>query len=329
MARRARPTDRELVRSAREDERARLRAYWISRLSRARLDEPKIRRTSTSWIAEGEQLIGAKIGVPDPVRAEGRNLASSVWGRAWCEHLEKYSDFVNRLPRGRTYLRTGRVLHLILEPGLIRAIVEGRELYGQTIRIAILEETRRRALADVCSGTIDAAVDLVSGRLPRAVLESLTDPCSGLFPTPQEIELACSCPDAAYLCKHLAAVLYGVGVRLDSRPDLLFTLRGIDPEALISSVHGLFSARPPPPERRLAVADLATLFDIDLVPAPTPEATPDEPLLISRRELIEVGVPAHRITGWLQGELLLRTAQRGIYELTPEAWVHLEPMFES
>ena len=50
----------------------------------------------------------------------------------------------------------------------------------------------------------------------------------GLFPTPKEISFSCSCPDWALMCKHVAAVLYGVGVRLDEQPLLFFELRGID-----------------------------------------------------------------------------------------------------
>ena len=72
---------------------------------------------------------------------------------------------------------------------------------------------------------------------------------------------------------------------------------------------------------------LASLFDIDLEPTSDDAAT-DEPLLISRKELIEVGVPTSRIHRWLSTDLLLATDRRGVYELTPEVWVHLEPMFE-
>lgn len=292
-----------------------------------------------SWIRRGEALIGARIDPPCPITARGTRLATSVWGRAWCEHLERYSDFRNRLPRGRTYLRGGRVLHLAIEHGVVRGVVEGRSLYGQTIRIETLDARRRAALERAC-GTIDAAVDLISGRLPAPLLEELKDPRTGLFPEPKAISLSCSCPDWAYLCKHLAAVLYGVGVRLDDAPHLLFSLRGVDPVSIVGALSEVFTSRPPLPSRRLHHADLGALFDIEIdsgsaPPAPNPEGetdveddSDDGPLLATRQELLEVGVPATRIQYWLRVGLLLPTDRRAVYEITPDAWDHLEPLYE-
>ncbi len=140
----------------------RMRAYWATGRSPVRRtmygeDEPA--RVESSWLAKGARLIGARIDPPQPVIASGRALAKSTWGRAWCEHLEGYSDFSNRLPRGRTYLRGGRVRHLTIEPGLIQAVVLGSDLYGQSIRIAMLGDERKRSLEERCAGTIEAAVD--------------------------------------------------------------------------------------------------------------------------------------------------------------------------
>lgn len=70
-----------------------------------------------------------------PVRIEGRILARSFWGKGWCDHLESFSDFENRLPRGRTYVRSGSVCHLDIQPGRIEAIVSGSELYNIHIDI--------------------------------------------------------------------------------------------------------------------------------------------------------------------------------------------------
>jgi len=56
----------------------------------------------------------------------------------------------------------------------------------------------------------------------------------GLFPSPAEIKLSCSCPDWADMCKHVASALYGVGARLDQKPQLLFVLRGVDENELIA-----------------------------------------------------------------------------------------------
>ena len=67
------------------------------------------------------------------------------------------------------------------------------------------------------------------------MLGVLTHAREGLFPEPRELALDCSCPDSAGVCKHIAAVLYGVGIRLDARPELFFDLRQVDQAELIGS----------------------------------------------------------------------------------------------
>src|SRR6202048_743999 len=64
-----------------------------------------------------------------PVVIEGRTIVKTFWGKAWCENLERYSDFANRLPRGRTYVRNGSVIDLQITPGEIKAMVSGSEIY--------------------------------------------------------------------------------------------------------------------------------------------------------------------------------------------------------
>src|SRR4051794_25096102 len=73
-----------------------------------------------------------------PVRIEGQAIASTFWGQAWCTNLEGYSDFANRLPRGRTYVRNGSVVDLQIAQGKITALVSGSELYEIHIDIAAL-----------------------------------------------------------------------------------------------------------------------------------------------------------------------------------------------
>lgn len=172
---------------------------------------------------------------PMPVRGEGRRLSCTFWGRAWCENLERYHDFANRLPRGRTYLRRGAVVDLAIERGRITALVMGMSLYRVSIRIAAVNETRWSALRGRCEGRLSSLIELLEGRVGGDVMAAVTEPKSGLFPEPREIELSCSCPDSARMCKHVAAVLYGVGVRLDAHPRLLFELRGADPAQLIGT----------------------------------------------------------------------------------------------
>src|SRR5947208_8970838 len=169
-----------------------------------------------------------------PVRIEGRKIAKSFWGQSWCSNLERYSDYANRLPRGRTYVRNGSVVDLQIVKGEVVAFVSGSELYKIKIGIAPVAARRWKSICRDCSGTIDSLVELLQGRLAKGVMDRVCREGDGLFPTPAEIELSCSCPDWADMCKHVAAALYGVGARLDEKPQLLFALRGVDESELLA-----------------------------------------------------------------------------------------------
>src|SRR4051812_7398452 len=150
-----------------------------------------------------------------PVRIDGRNIASTFWGKAWCTNLESYSDFSNRLPRGRTYVRNGSVVDLKIEKGKIKALVSGSSLYEVQIDIATLSKPHWSKLKEQSAGQIGTLVELLQGKLSKAVMELVTHRDQGLFPKPKEIKMSCSCPDYAGMCKHIAAVMYGIGNRLD------------------------------------------------------------------------------------------------------------------
>ena len=170
----------------------------------------------------------------NPVRLEGRTIARSFWGKAWCENLESYSDYENRLPRGRTYVRNGSVVDLQIAPGVINALVSGSALYRITITTKPVKPAAWKALKTDCAGRVGSLMDLLQGELSAQVMEIITRRETGLFPKPAEIGLDCSCPDWAGMCKHVAATLYAVGSRLDERPDLLFVLRGADHLELVT-----------------------------------------------------------------------------------------------
>ena len=220
----------------------------------------------------------------EPVEVAGRSIVQTFWGRAWCGHLEKFSDFANRLPRGRTYVRNGSVCHLEITSGEILAIVSGSELYDVRVTIKKLPSARWRAVKAKCAGGIATVLELLEGRISAATMAIVTDRDQGIFPLPREITLECSCPDWATMCKHVAAVLYGAGVRLDLRPELLFLLRGIDHEELISApptAIGMASGQSTggPRRKRLAPTDLTGVFDIDMLEAEgvAPRAAPAKP----------------------------------------------------
>ena len=170
-----------------------------------------------------------------PVEIEGRTIARSFWGKAWCDHLESFSDFANRLPRGRRYVRNGSVCHLEIRPGHVEAIVSGSEIYRVTIEITQLKADIWQSIKAKCAGQIGSMLELLQGKLSRDVMGVVTEREHGLFPKPREIALDCSCPDWATMCKHVAAALYGVGHRLDHQPDLLFLLRDVDAAELIAT----------------------------------------------------------------------------------------------
>lgn len=194
-----------------------------------------------------------------PVTSNGRSVAKSFWGRAWCRNIESYQDYESRLPRGRSYLKNGTVIHLAILPGKVEALVAGSELYHVGITINPVRPERWETLKKQCAGKIGSLVDLVEGRLSDAIIELLCDPDSGLFPTPDEIRLDCDCPDWADLCKHLAAVLYGIGARLDDDPGLFFVLRGVNRDELF--IGDLSNALPDVPSD---LGDLSETFGIEL-----------------------------------------------------------------
>ena len=200
----------------------------------------------------------------EPIKTEGRKIARTFWGEAWCSHLEKFSDYENRLPRGRTYVRNGSVCHLAISKGSIEAIVSGSELYNINIDITPLSAKKWKKVREQCAGQIGSMLELLQGRFSDNVMKIITAPEDGLFPQPSEIKLNCDCPDWADMCKHIAAVLYGVGARLDQQPELLFLLRNVDQEALITTELDITSATTGKEKRRLATADLSNLFDIEM-----------------------------------------------------------------
>jgi uncharacterized Zn finger protein len=207
--------------------------------------------------------------------AGNKKLATTFWGKAWCDHLEKHKDYEHRLPRGRSYLRQGNVYNLAIEPGAVTAVVAGSELYDVRITMKPLARATWKRLKADCAGQVTSLLDLLGGRLGEGVLRTIADPEHGLFPEPRDIRLVCSCPDAANMCKHVAAVLYGVGVQLDTKPELFFTLRSIDPAELLTTTARDALADAQGADTALAGEDLSALFGIALsAEAPEPAKAP-------------------------------------------------------
>lgn len=272
-----------------------------------------------------------------PVVIDGRTVARTFWGKAWCENLEAYSDYANRLPRGRTYVRNGSVVDLAITAKNVTALVSGSSLYTVKIGIDATDRARWRAIVRECAGKIDSVIELLQGKLSQGVMEVITRKTLGLFPSPKEIKLRCSCPDFATMCKHVAATLYGVGARLDVEPELLFVLRGVDMAELVSEASrtGAFKTQiPTPSTQAFDGTDLAALFGIELDGSDTLADPPREARAskirtrrkpkavalprVRTRELVTRGIPHATIQRWIRAGVLVPTGERGLYETTAE-----------
>ena len=215
-----------------------------------------------------------------PVTLATKKIAATFWGKAWCDNLEAYSDYANRLPRGRSYVRNGSVIDLQITNGKVEALVQGSDLYKIAIGFKPLAPKRWADFKARSAGKVTNLLDLLQGRLSKEILADLTAKGAGLFPAPKEIELGCSCPDWADMCKHVAAVLYGVGARLDEKPELFFTLRGVKMEELLSAATATATtpiAGATAPGQGLEDAALSEIFGVEIeaaAPLPVPPAAP-------------------------------------------------------
>jgi uncharacterized Zn finger protein len=201
-----------------------------------------------------------------PVTIEGRTIARTFWGGAWCDNLESYGDYGTRLPRGRTYVRSGAVLDLQISPLEIKAMVSGSSIYEVTVTIKGMAPILWESICKECAGGIDSLIELLQGRFSKGVMERICRQDRGLFPRPSEIRFSCTCPDGAQMCKHVAAVLYAVGARLDERPELLFRLRAVDENDLVAGLDAAtpFSNQTPDARQILEPDDLSALFGLDM-----------------------------------------------------------------
>jgi uncharacterized Zn finger protein len=199
-----------------------------------------------------------------------KKITTTFWGDAWCKNLETYSDFENRMPRGRTYIRNGSVVHLEIDKGVIKSYVAGSETYEIVVKIKPLKPERWKAIKKKCTGKIGTVVELLQGKLSKHVLGIVTDKKEGLFPSPDEIDLNCSCPDWADMCKHVAATLYAVGVLLDKSPELFFKLRGVDHLELIDSTVAIATGRKD--SETLDEGALEDIFGVELAESLEPKA---------------------------------------------------------
>jgi len=206
-----------------------------------------------------------------PVVIKGSAIARTWWGKAWNRNLEQYADYSNRIGRGRNYIRHGAVLDLQIESGEVNALVQGSrpKPYSVSIKIQTLKKDIWLKIKTSCEDTLESFQELLAGAFPKTLGEIFTSRDTGMFPAPREIKFSCSCPDWASMCKHVAAVLYGVGARLDEDPKLFFRLRDADITRLIKqTVAGrtekLLEKASRKTARIMEDTDLSAVFGIDI-----------------------------------------------------------------
>lgn len=207
------------------------------------------------------------------VKLAGRTIAKTFWGKAWCDNIETYRDYAYRLERGRKYVRSGSVIDLAIDRGRVRALVvgSGRNPYNVAIDIRTMAKEKWDALVKRMTGKISSLMALAAGKLPKELLEDLCNAETGLFPKSGEIKFSCDCPDGAVCCKHVAAVLYAIGARLDDEPELFFTLRGVEAQSIVSS-EAVVDALTGEASSELEADDLGDVFGIALDEAPVESA---------------------------------------------------------
>jgi uncharacterized Zn finger protein len=221
--------------------------------------------------------LSKKGSVLSPVIVEGRKIASTFWGKAWYDNLESYRDYENRLERGRSYVRNGLVIDLQIAPHMVTAMVCGSSLYTVKVTINEVPKAQWNAICADCAGGIDSLVELLQGRFSKGVMERICRQGTGLFPKPAEIRFSCSCLDHASMCKHVAASLLGVGVRLDAKPELLFRLRGVNENDLVADIGSALpmAKKGPGAGKVLESDDMAALFGLEMgEPVGAAEAVP-------------------------------------------------------
>ena len=199
-----------------------------------------------------------------PVQIDGRVIAKTFWGKSWCENLERYSDFANRLPRGRTYVRNGSVVDLQITSGEIHALVSGSALYKVTLTVSPVAKSRWKSICSDCAGAIDSLVELLQGKLSKGVMERICQRGDGSVSVPAELKLLCSCPDAASMARRIAAVLYGIGARFDEQPELLFRLRAVDEKELIAAAPSSQTRSQNRPRSSAATRTYQDIFGLDI-----------------------------------------------------------------
>ncbi len=210
----------------------------------------------------------------NPVVIDGKQIASSWWGKAWINHLKHYADFDNRVGRGRSYVKNGLVIHFAIKPGHIESIVMGTSSspYNIKIKTKKLSPNKWNKMKRLSREHLCTLPELNEGKFPKELKDIFSDRGEGIFPTIKEMSFHCSCPDWANMCKHVSASLFALGSQIDNNIDLFFKLRGVNTSELVQSAlkdeaKHLKNRKFEDTAQVLTLSEkkLASLFDIKLV----------------------------------------------------------------
>ena len=182
------------------------------------------------------QPIPVKDGIK--TKSERGEIGSTWWSKRWISTLESFS-MGTRLTRGRSYARKGQVVSIDVEPGIVKAKVQGSmpKPYNVKIRLKPLSDADWEKVTDAMAAQALFAAKLLAGEMPTNIEEAFHSVRLSLFPTAlKDLETDCSCPDYANPCKHIAAVYYLLAERFDEDPFLIFKLRGRSKEQIISTL---------------------------------------------------------------------------------------------
>ncbi|HHY22904.1 MAG TPA: hypothetical protein GX527_01520 [Clostridiaceae bacterium] len=171
-------------------------------------------------------------------RGKKDEFGSSWWAKKWNNALASYG-WSNRLQRGRSYARTGHVLEISLEPGLVEAKVSGSRPRPYKVKIEIDKLTPQEweSIIEKMAEKAIFLAKLLTGEMPENIEEAFALAGTPLFPTSsRSINTNCSCPDYANPCKHIAAVYYILGQEFDKDPFMIFRLRGMEKDKLMEAL---------------------------------------------------------------------------------------------
>lgn len=171
-------------------------------------------------------------------RSQRGKIGETWWSDRWIAVLESF-DMGARLYRGRAYARRGQVMSMRIEPGVVKAKVQGSrpQPYSVTIKLTPLSDREWKTATDVMAAQAIFAAKLLAGEMPRDIEDAFRTARLSLFPARgRDLDTECSCPDWANPCKHIAAVYYLLAEEFDRDPFMILTLRGRTKEQIMDAL---------------------------------------------------------------------------------------------